>query len=103
MSDNDDFVTLVEVGPRDGLQNEPRTLDASTRVALIERLAATGIAVVEAGSFVSINHGRVSVERFEPYFCTADDAGEATPSPIAALRSEIEAMGNVPIAGRVNG
>lgn len=48
-----DFVTLVEVGPRDGLQNEQRTLPAATRIALVERLANCGVPVVEAGSFVS--------------------------------------------------
>jgi hydroxymethylglutaryl-CoA lyase len=46
-------VRMVEVGPRDGLQNEARTLPAATKVALIERLAEAGLAVVEAGSFVS--------------------------------------------------
>ena len=49
----DDFVTLVEVGPRDGLQNEPQTLPAATRVELIERLSGCGAPVIEAGSFVS--------------------------------------------------
>ncbi|MGA9574153.1 MAG: hydroxymethylglutaryl-CoA lyase, partial [Lysobacterales bacterium] len=48
-----DFVTMVEVGPRDGLQNEKQTLPATTRIALIERLANCAIPVVEAGSFVS--------------------------------------------------
>ncbi len=46
-------VTLVEVGPRDGLQNEPRPVDVATRIALVDRLAAAGLPVVEAGSFVS--------------------------------------------------
>lgn len=53
MSNSDDFVTLVEVGPRDGLQNEKRALDVSTRVELIHQLSACGITVIEAGSFVS--------------------------------------------------
>ena len=48
-----DHVTMVEVGPRDGLQNEQLKLDASTKIELIERLASCGIPVVEAGSFVS--------------------------------------------------
>ncbi|MGQ0741916.1 MAG: hydroxymethylglutaryl-CoA lyase [Alphaproteobacteria bacterium] len=46
-------VKIVEVGPRDGLQNEPRPLAPETRIELIERLAATGLTVVEAGAFVS--------------------------------------------------
>jgi hydroxymethylglutaryl-CoA lyase len=46
-------VTVVEVGPRDGLQNEAVTVAAADKVALIERLAAAGLPVVEATSFVS--------------------------------------------------
>ncbi|MFC3095843.1 hydroxymethylglutaryl-CoA lyase [Alteromonas sediminis] len=48
-----DKVTLVEVGPRDGLQNEPTALSIETKVALIEQLAQAGIKRIEAGSFVS--------------------------------------------------
>jgi len=46
-------VEIVEVGPRDGLQNEPASLPAAVKVALIERLAEAGCRVVEAGAFVS--------------------------------------------------
>jgi hydroxymethylglutaryl-CoA lyase len=46
-------VKMVEVGPRDGLQNEAVPLDAATKIELIERLADAGLTVVEAGSFVS--------------------------------------------------
>ena len=46
-------VRMVEVGPRDGLQNEAKPADVATRVALIEALADAGLAVIEAGSFVS--------------------------------------------------
>ncbi len=46
-------VRLVEVGPRDGLQNEPRPVATDIKVALIERLADAGLPVVEATSFVS--------------------------------------------------
>jgi hydroxymethylglutaryl-CoA lyase len=48
-----DRVTVVEVGPRDGLQNEPGTVATDVKVGFIERLAATGLGVVEATSFVS--------------------------------------------------
>jgi hydroxymethylglutaryl-CoA lyase len=44
---------LVEVGPRDGLQNEPSPVPLEVKVELIERLAAAGLPVVEAGAFVS--------------------------------------------------
>src|SRR5215470_14442410 len=46
-------VKMVEVGPRDGLQNEAKAVPAATKIALIERLAEAGLPVVEAGSFVS--------------------------------------------------
>lgn len=46
-------VTIVEVGPRDGLQNEPKPVPLAAKVALIEALAAAGLPVVEAGAFVS--------------------------------------------------
>jgi hydroxymethylglutaryl-CoA lyase len=45
-------VTVYEVGPRDGLQNEPQPVDAAVKVELIERLAAAGLPAVEATSFV---------------------------------------------------
>ncbi|MCP4045687.1 MAG: hydroxymethylglutaryl-CoA lyase [Gammaproteobacteria bacterium] len=48
-----DFVTIVEVGPRDGLQNEKQTLASATRIELVERLTQSGVPVIEAGSFVS--------------------------------------------------
>ncbi len=46
-------VKIVEVGPRDGLQNEKRIVPLEVRVELIERLGEAGIRAIEAGSFVS--------------------------------------------------
>jgi isopropylmalate/homocitrate/citramalate synthase len=46
-------VKIVEVGPRDGLQNEPVSVSADAKVTFIEALAAAGLPVVEATSFVS--------------------------------------------------
>jgi len=46
-------IRLVEVGPRDGLQNEKQTVSVETKIALVERLAAAGNKTVEAGAFVS--------------------------------------------------
>lgn len=46
-------VKLVEVGPRDGLQNEKDHIPASIRVELIDRLSEAGLKVIEVGSFVS--------------------------------------------------
>jgi isopropylmalate/homocitrate/citramalate synthase len=46
-------VRIVEVGPRDGLQNEPKSVPAAVKVELIERLADAGLPAVEATAFVS--------------------------------------------------
>jgi isopropylmalate/homocitrate/citramalate synthase len=46
-------VTICDVGPRDGLQNEEQTLEPSVRAELVNRLAAAGLPKVEAVSFVS--------------------------------------------------
>ncbi len=46
-------VRIVEVGPRDGLQNEAVALPVETRIAFIEKLIAAGLTSIEAGSFVS--------------------------------------------------
>ncbi len=47
------YVKVVEVGPRDGLQNESITVPTSVKVELIHQLVAAGLPVVEATSFVS--------------------------------------------------
>ncbi|NGN44827.1 hydroxymethylglutaryl-CoA lyase [Mesorhizobium sp. CGMCC 1.15528] len=46
-------VRIVEVGPRDGLQNEKVAIPVTTRLELIKRLAAAGLRSIEVGSFVS--------------------------------------------------
>ena len=63
-----DSVTLVEVGARDGLQNEPRTVPTEVKIALIDRLSATGLTVIEATSFVS--------PKWVPQLCDAADVVE---------------------------
>src|SRR6266516_2806064 len=50
---SDNHVRLVEVGARDGLQNEKVIVPLDTKIALIERLARTGLTDIEAGSFVA--------------------------------------------------
>lgn len=47
------YVKIVEVGPRDGLQNEKTIIPLATKLELIRRLALTGLTDIEAGSFVS--------------------------------------------------
>lgn len=46
-------IKIVEVGPRDGLQNEPTLIDTDTKVEFIDRLSDAGLSVIETTSFVS--------------------------------------------------
>lgn len=46
-------VRLVEVGPRDGLQNEQQPISVADKVRLVDDLSAAGLAYIEVGSFVS--------------------------------------------------
>lgn len=48
-----DHVRIVEVGPRDGLQNEKQSIPVATKIELVEKLAQTGLRTIEAGSFVA--------------------------------------------------
>lgn len=48
-----DRVSVYEVGPRDGLQNEPETLSVDARVEFIDQLTESGLPAIEVGSFVS--------------------------------------------------
>ncbi|KAI1337297.1 aldolase [Xylariaceae sp. FL0016] len=49
----DNHIRIIEVGPRDGLQNEKKSIPLATKIELVERLAKTGVSTIEAGSFVS--------------------------------------------------
>ncbi|HET9033551.1 MAG TPA: hydroxymethylglutaryl-CoA lyase [Dokdonella sp.] len=53
MSTQAQTVRIVEVGPRDGLQNEKTIIPAATKIELINRLSQTGLRTIEATSFVS--------------------------------------------------
>ena len=48
-----EHVTIVEVGPRDGLQNEPKTIGLDEKVNLINLLSTSGLKQIEVGSFVN--------------------------------------------------
>lgn len=48
-----EFVTLHEMGPRDGLQNEPRSVSTADKIALVDRLSKAGFRRIEVASFVS--------------------------------------------------
>jgi len=62
-------VSIVEVGPRDGLQNEKSTLTADQKIKLIELLSNTGLKRIEAGSFVS--------PKWVPQMANSDDVFKA--------------------------
>ncbi|KAJ3038728.1 hypothetical protein HDV00_000388 [Rhizophlyctis rosea] len=47
------YVRIVDVSPRDGLQNEPKPIPTETKISLITKLTAAGLPVVETTSFVS--------------------------------------------------
>lgn len=47
------FVKIVDVGPRDGLQNHPEKVSLETKVVLVNMLSDTGLKAIEAGAFVS--------------------------------------------------
>lgn len=53
MSKFPEFVKIVEVGPRDGLQNEKTPVSAADKIALVNQLTKAGLSYVEVGSFVS--------------------------------------------------
>ncbi|KAL6850479.1 hypothetical protein ACP4OV_021106 [Aristida adscensionis] len=69
MHDLPAYVKIVEVGPRDGLQNEKDIVPTHVKVELIRRLAASGLSVVEATSFVS--------PKWVPQLADAKDVMEA--------------------------
>ena len=48
-----DFVKLIEVGPRDGLQNEKQFIPTEIKISLIDKLSQTGLSYIETTSFVS--------------------------------------------------
>jgi hydroxymethylglutaryl-CoA lyase len=52
-SDRSRPIRIIEVGPRDGLQNEPALIPTETKISFINALSRTGIVEIEAGSFVS--------------------------------------------------
>ncbi len=58
-------VTLIEMGPRDGLQNEKQFVDQKTRIELINRLSKTGLKAIEVGAFVS--------PKWVPQMASSDD------------------------------
>lgn len=66
-------VKIVEVGARDGLQNESAEVPTAIKIKLIERLAAAGLTAVEAGAFVSPKKCRKWLTRRRYFRASNDD------------------------------
>ena len=72
-------VRIVEVGPRDGLQNEKQILPTATKLELIRRLAAAGLRDIEATSFVSPKWVPQMADHADIMTGLSKDAGVPTP------------------------
>ena len=74
-------VTIVEVGPRDGLQNESAAIPTETKLAFIRALVDAGLAHIEATSFVNpkVEPGKV---RWHRDFAAACKAAEKSGKPV---------------------
>ena len=81
-----DKVKIVEVGARDGLQNEPGQVPVEVKLALINRLAAAGLRVIEAGSFVAPKWVPQMADSAEVYAALDKQAGVAYPMLVPNMR-----------------
>ncbi|PZU89588.1 MAG: hydroxymethylglutaryl-CoA lyase [Shinella sp.] len=79
-------VRIVEVGPRDGLQNESVRMPVAVKVELIERLAKAGLPVVEAGAFVSPKWVPQMAETGEVFRNLTKRPGTAYPALVPNLK-----------------
>jgi len=75
-------VKIVEVGPRDGLQNEKTTVDLQTKQTLVQQLADAGLVHIEAGSFVS--------PKWVPQMTGSDDLFEEINRSIAPVFPDVQ-------------
>ena len=79
-------VRIVEVGPRDGLQNEKTIIPTTAKIELIDRLTATGLQTVEATSFVSPKWVPQLADAAEVYTGIARKPGVAYPVLVPNLQ-----------------
>ena len=85
-------VRIVEVGPRDGLQNEAQTVPTETKIELIRRLAATGLKTIEATAFVSPKWVPQMADHAEVLRGLAREEGVRYPVLVPNLRGFEEAV-----------
>jgi hydroxymethylglutaryl-CoA lyase len=81
-----DTVKIVEVGPRDGLQNEKVTVPAEVKVEFITALADAGLRVIEAGAFVSPKWVPQMADTAEVYRDIPKDPGVEFPVLVPNMR-----------------
>ena len=81
-------VKIVEVGPRDGLQNEKTTVDLQTKQTLVQQLADAGLVYIEAGSFVS--------PKWVPQMAGSDDLFEEINRSLAPVFPNVQFSGLTP-------
>jgi hydroxymethylglutaryl-CoA lyase len=81
-----DKATIVEVGPRDGLQNEKVTIPTETKVAFITALSDAGLQVIEAGAFVSPKWVPQMADTAEVYSLIPKDPGVEYPVLVPNMR-----------------
>ncbi len=79
-------VRVVEVGPRDGLQNEAQTVPAEVKVELIEKLADAGLETIECGAFVSPKWVPQMATSAEVYHCIEKRPGLSYPMLVPNLK-----------------
>lgn len=88
-----DIVRIVEVGPRDGLQNEKVAVPAVVKVDFIKHLAAAGIKTIEAGSFVSPKRIPQMADTAQVLAALPRDAGIRYPVLVPNLQGMEAALG----------
>lgn len=85
-------VRIVEVGPRDGLQNETTAVPTQTKIALINQLSATGLKTIEATAFVSAKWVPQMADNAEVMAGIAREPGVSYPVLVPNLKGFERAM-----------
>ncbi len=86
-------VRIVEVGPRDGLQNEKNPVSTADKIELVDRLSATGLRSIEATSFVSPKWVPQMADAAEVYAGIDKRPGIAYPVLVPNLQGYARARG----------
>lgn len=92
-------VKIVEVGPRDGLQNEAQSVPTAVKVALVERLIACGLSAVEVTSFVSPKWVPQMADNAEVLRAVLAGPGSAGPVALPVLTPNLQGFDAAVAAG----